>query len=91
MNQPNRNQAGIALGALFGLMHTLWVATVGLGFGQTVVDALESGHFLSSNYSVTAFNPVTALAGVAGAVIAGYIIGWIFIYIYNFTGKKLDN
>ena len=91
MNQLNRNQTGIALGALFGLMHTLWVTAVGLGFGQPVVDALESGHFLSSKYSVTMFDPVTALAGIVGAVIAGYIIGWTFIYIYNFTGKKLDS
>jgi Na+-translocating ferredoxin:NAD+ oxidoreductase RnfD subunit len=87
----SKNQAGIALGALFGLMHTLWVAAVGVGIGQPIVDALESGHFLSSNYSVTAFDPVTALTGIIGAVIAGYIIGWIFIYVYNFTGKKLDS
>jgi Na+-translocating ferredoxin:NAD+ oxidoreductase RnfD subunit len=87
----SKNQAGIALGALFGLMHTLWVAAVGAGIGQTVVDALESGHFLSSNYSVTGFDPVTALTGIIGAVITGYIIGWTYIYIYNFTGKKLDS
>jgi Na+-translocating ferredoxin:NAD+ oxidoreductase RnfD subunit len=91
VNQLNRNQAGIALGALFGLMHTLWVAAVGAGIGQPIVDALESGHFLSSNHSVTAFDPVTALTGIIGAVITGYIIGLTFIYIYNFTGKKLDS
>lgn len=90
MEKSSRNQAGIALGALFGLMHTLWVAVVGAGFGQSVVDALESGHFLSSNYSVTSFDPVTALGGIIGAVVSGYVIGWLFIYIYSFTGKKLD-
>lgn len=72
-------------------MHSLWVAGVGLGFGQPIVKALESGHFLSSNYSVTSFDPVTALTGIAGAVIAGYVIGWTFTYIYNFTDKKLDS
>lgn len=91
MNQSNRNQTGIALGALFGLMHTLWVAAVGMGFGQPVVKMLESGHFLSSNYSTTAFNPLTAVIGIIGAVIAGYVIGWVFVYIYNFTSKKLDS
>ncbi|QKQ98386.1 hypothetical protein GKQ38_02555 [Candidatus Nanohaloarchaea archaeon] len=87
----SKNQTGIALGALFGLMHTLWVVAVGAGVGQPVVDALESGHFLSSNYSVTAFEPVTALTGIVEAIIAGYIIGWAFIYIYNLTGRKLDS
>lgn len=91
MSQSNRRQTGIALGALFGLIHALWIAAVGLGFGQPVLDALESGHFLSSGYSVTAFDPATALTGVTGAVIAGYAIGWVFAYTYGFTGEKLDN
>lgn len=86
----SKNQAGIALGALFGIMHTLWVTTVGLGFGQPVVNSLESWHFLSSNYSTTAFDPLTAVIGIIGAAVSGYVIGWIFIYIYNFTGRKLN-
>lgn len=91
MNGASRNQTGIALGVLFGLMHTLWVAVVSAGFGQQVIDALESGHFLSSAYSITAFNPVNSLTGIAGAFVAGYIIGWIFVKIYNLAGKKLDS
>lgn len=90
MTQSDRRQAGITLGALFGLMHTLWVTAVGLGFGQTIINALESGHFLSSTYSTTSFEPITAILSIIGAAVTGYIIGWIFIYIYNFTGKKLD-
>lgn len=87
----DRNQAGIALGALFGLMHALWVIAVGAGVGQSIVDALESGHFLSSNYSITGFDPITAVIGVIGAAVSGYVLGWAFIYIYNFTGKKLES
>lgn len=90
MNNSSKNQAGIALGALFSLMHTLWVATVALGVSQSIVDLLESGHFLSSTYSTTAFDPVTAVAGIIGAGVTGYIIGWIFVYLYNLTGRKLD-
>jgi Na+-translocating ferredoxin:NAD+ oxidoreductase RnfD subunit len=86
-----KNQAGISLGILFGLMHTLWVAAVGAGIAQPIVNTLESGHFLSSSYSVTAFDSVTALTGITGAAITGYIIGWTFIYIYNFTDNKLDS
>lgn len=86
----DRNQAGIALGMLFGLMHALWVAAVGAGFGQPVTNILESGHFLSSTYTTTAFDPVTAATGIVGAAVTGYLIGWIFIYIYNLTGEKLN-
>lgn len=88
--KDKKNQAGIALGALFGLMHTLWVVVVGLGFGQSVLNALEAGHFITSNYSITGFDPMTAVFGIMGAGITGYLIGWTFIYTYNFTGKKLD-
>lgn len=84
-------QTGITLGTLFGLMHALWVAAVGLGLGQPIVNMLESGHFLSSSYTVTAFEPVTALTGILGAAISGYAIGWLSVYIYRFTGKKLEN
>lgn len=90
MTQSSRNQAGIALGTFFGLMHTVWVAAVGLGWGQSILNALESGHFISSTYSTAPFNPVTAILGIIGAAVSGYIIGWTFIYIYNFTGRKLD-
>lgn len=86
-----RSQAGIALGALFGLMHALWVTAVGLGFGQSIIDALKSWHFISSTHSTTVFEPVTAVVGIIGAAVAGYIIGYTFIYIYNFTGRKLYN
>ena len=85
-----RNQVGIALGTLFGLMHTLWIVAVGAGASQPIVNALESGHFLSSNYTTTSFDPATAILGIIGAAISGYIIGWIFIYIYNFTDRKFD-
>lgn len=86
----NNNQAGIALGALFGLMHTLWVTAVAIGFGQPIIKSLESGHFLSTTYTTISFDPVTAVLGIIGAAVSGYIIGWTFMYIYNFTGRKLD-
>lgn len=90
MMAKERNQAGIALGTLFGLMHTLWVAAVGAGFGQPIINTLESGHFLSSNYTNNPFDPITAILGIVGAAVSGYIIGWIFIYIYNFTDRKFN-
>jgi hypothetical protein len=85
-----KNQAGIALGVLFGLMHTLWIIAVGAGFGKSLVNTFESSHFLSSTYSVTSFDPATAGLGIIGAAATGYIIGWIFMYLYTFTGRKLD-
>lgn len=86
----NKKQAGIALGALFALMHTLWVAAVGLGFGQTIINVLESGHFLSLTYSTTTFEPVSAGLGIISAAATGYAIGWIFVYLNDFVGRKLD-
>ncbi|MFB6190964.1 MAG: hypothetical protein ABEJ64_00895 [Candidatus Nanohaloarchaea archaeon] len=86
----NRNQAGIALGALFGLLHAAWVTSVAAGSGQSLLTVLEAWHFLSSGYTITAFDPVTAVAGVIGATVTGYLIGWVFTYMYDLTGEKLD-
>lgn len=85
-----RNQAGIALGTLFGMIHALWVLAVSEGLGQPIIHILESWHFLSSNYTTTSLDPVTAISGIIGAAVSGYIIGWIFIYIYNLADRKFN-
>ncbi|MCJ7428790.1 MAG: hypothetical protein MUP66_00190 [Candidatus Nanohaloarchaeota archaeon QJJ-5] len=85
-----RKRTGITVGILFGLTHALWVGAVVSGAGQTIIDALEAGHFLSSTYTTTTVEPMTAGAGILGAGITGYMIGWIGIYIYDMTGRYLD-
>ncbi len=84
------NTAGISLGTVFAAMHLLWITAVWAGIGQPVVDAVESAHFLSSTYTVSAFDPLTALLGIAGAFITGYATGWAFVYIHDLTGRKAN-
>lgn len=84
----NRQQAGISLGALFGVLHLAWILSAAVA-GNAFIRSVESMHFLSTTYTTTAFNPLTAVSGLFGAVVAGYVIGWIFAYIYNETGEAL--
>lgn len=88
MSDMKKNQAGLALGTLFGACHTLWVVAVGLGFEGIFLDWLHSIHFVTSPYTVTGFNLVTGLVGIVGAFVAGYVIGWVFAWIWNWLGKQ---
>ena len=83
-----RNLTGLTLGILFGLMHTVWVSLVGLGLAQPVIDGLESWHFISSQYTVTGFDGVTALLGVIAAFISGYVIGWTYTAFYKVIEQR---
>lgn len=68
-------QTGVALGSLFGKMHASWIVAASLNFGQPILSILESGHFISLKYSITALDRVKAFLGVIGAAFTGYIIG----------------
>ncbi|MDY6777965.1 MAG: hypothetical protein SVU32_04810 [Candidatus Nanohaloarchaea archaeon] len=89
MTEINTNRAGLTLGILFGACHTLWIAAVGLGAGKLFLDLLHSIHFVSNPYTVTGFDPVTAVAGIIAAFASGYVIGWISAWVWNQVGASL--
>lgn len=83
----NKNQLGLALGSLSASMHLLWVLAVAAGMGQVLADMWHSTHFLSDKHIVEAFSFGTALFGLVGAFIAGYVTGWIFGLLANYFNK----
>lgn len=85
----NKNQAGLALGSIFGLCHGLWAVTVGLGAGKGLLDWFASIHFLSSPFTVTGFSLGAAVTGIAVAFVAGFLTGWIFAWIWNWLDERL--
>lgn len=78
-----KHQAGLALGSLFALLHLLWSAAVGFGWGAAIYSWLLRMHFIELNVAFTPFNWLTALLLVIRAFIAGYLIGLLFSFFWN--------
>lgn len=84
----DKNKTGIAFGALAALWHLLWSVFVALGFAQPWTDFVFSIHFLNNPFTVSAFSLVTALTLIIVTGILGYIFGWVFAYVWNWSHKK---
>ena len=86
----DRNQAGIALGLLFGVWHALWEIAVAVGAAGPLLDWLHGAHFVSNPYTLSKFSLGAALLGVIGAFASGFVIGWVFALFWNWGGKLLS-
>ena len=85
----NEKQAGLSLGGLFVIMHTLWSAAVASGIGGWLLDLAYSMHFVTSTASIASFNLVSGVIGIALAFACGYVTGYVFALIWNWSGKKV--
>lgn len=83
VQELNSNRAGLALGTLFAIFHFIWLILIGINFGQTSANIWHSMHFISDMHTIEAFSFGTALIGLILAFVAGYVIGWLFAYLYN--------
>ncbi len=86
----NKNSAGLSLGIIFLAVHIIWFIAVGLGFGKEFLSWIIGTHFITLNIQITEFGIISAVFTLVRAFIAGYIIGWLFVFIYNKIngGKK---
>lgn len=79
----NAHKTGLALGLILVIWHAIWLIIVGIGYGQAALDMVMRIHFLSAPWAVTGFNFVNAITLLIVALVAGYIIGWMFAKIWN--------
>jgi ABC-type sulfate transport system permease component len=89
MAKISKNQAGLAVGIFFGIMHLLWVILVGTGLAQALANYTHSIHFVTDQHAIGAFSFGTAIIGLVLALITGYVAGWVFALIWDWTEKKL--
>jgi hypothetical protein len=83
----NKHTAGLSLGIIFLLLHVVWFAAVASGYGDSVLHWFERGHFIEMTLNVTSFSVGTAVITLLRAFVAGYIIGFVFAFLYNkFSG-----
>ncbi len=79
MAELNSKKVSLSLGILFAILHTAGVIAILngiIGFAQRV-------HFISEQVTVLSFNIGDFITGIAGAFIAGYVVGWLYSLIYN--------
>lgn len=83
------HRAGLTLGALFGLIHTAWALTVGLGFGQSLVNFVYGIHFMSHPSMVLPFSLGNAILLVLVTSVGGYVIGRLGAELWIRIGKRM--
>ena len=84
----NKNKTGLVLAIFFALLHLVWALIVGLGVAKQAIDWILPLHFIDMLVGVTTFSWVNAILLVVLAFIGGYIIGWVFAWIWNMVAKK---
>lgn len=79
----NKNKTGIVVGLFAGLMHAGWALMVSMGMAQKVLDTVFRVHFLNNPYMVSPFMVTRAVKLVAFTAIMGYVVGFVFAYIWD--------
>ena len=83
----NKNGLGLTLGVGFATLHLLWTIIVALDWGQVLIDWCYAIHFLDVKYIVGDFDFGTAIIGIVGAFVFGYILGYFFAALGEKFGK----
>jgi hypothetical protein len=88
-------KAGIAVGAVIGLFHLMWVSFVAAGWARPILDFVLRLHFIELQYTLAPFALGTAAALVALTFAIGFAFGLVFAVIWNWlagapagTGKQ---
>ena len=84
----DKNRAGLALGITFAVYHLTWLIAVFLGFGSSWMSWSLGLHFISMDYELLNPNLTYAVIGILGVFGSGYVVGFLFAYIWEKLGKK---
>jgi hypothetical protein len=82
-------RAGLAFGAAVGLFHLAWVALVGAGLAQPLLNFILALHFIDLQVHIAAFQLGTAAALVALTAAIGSVSGAVFAAIWNGLHRDL--
>lgn len=73
----------MVLGIFVALMHAIWMLMIYLGLAQIYLNWIFGLHLITNPYKVLPFNFGTALTLIIVTFIVGYIMGWVFAFIWN--------
>lgn len=73
----------LMFGTFAALVHAVWSLLVFLGLAKTYIDWMLGLHFLSNPFKVAPFSLTTAVTLIVATFVIGYLIGWVFAFIWN--------
>ena len=83
MGNLNKNKVGLTFCALVGGVHLIWSILVGFGWAQALVDFIFKLHMVKPVVVVDSFNFGLALALIIITAVIGYIVGYVFAFVWN--------
>lgn len=79
----NRNNTGLTFGAFMALFHACWSLLILFGWAQGFIDWIFGLHMIEPPYTIAPFSWGNALLLIIVTGILGYIMGWVFAWIWN--------
>ena len=83
MNNMNKSKVGLVFGVFIGGLHFVWSILVAFGWAQPLLNFVFMLHMIKSPFIVGDFNVWIALSLVAITSIIGYVVGYVFAFIWN--------
>lgn len=84
----NEQKTALSLGVFFGVWHLMWSVLVTVGFAQTLLDWVFTWHMIVNPFTVAPFSLTNAVILVVVTAISGYVIGYLFAWIWNKVHEK---
>lgn len=81
------HKVGLALGLFFGFLKLVWSLLVLLNLAQPLLDLCYAMHMIEGQALVMPFDLTSAITLIISSIILGYVLGWIFAKIYNWSYK----
>ncbi|HSX49128.1 MAG TPA: hypothetical protein VLE44_02620 [Candidatus Saccharimonadales bacterium] len=79
----NCGKTALVVGFFVSFMHLVWLVMVWSGLGQAYLDWILGLHQVSLNIRVLPFNLMNGVYLLIVTFIVGYLMGWMFAYIWN--------
>lgn len=83
MKALKENQVALMVGLVAGGVHLLWSIMIALGLGQVYLDFILGLHMVNNPFVVGPFNLGTTVMLVLVTFVIGYVLGWVFAYLWN--------
>lgn len=73
----------MVVGVFAALMHAVWMVLIYIGVAQTYMNWIFGLHLLTNPYKVLPFNWGSAATLIIVTFVVGYVMGWVFAFIWN--------
>jgi len=88
MTKIKGHKPALVVGLFVAAIHAIWVICVALGVGQIYLDWIFPLHLIANPYTVLGFNFLNALLLIIVAFVCGYVVTWLFVWLWNIVKIK---